>query len=195
MVSEGGGWLEGFEDDVTSAIFGVGKLHGDVSIRAKEEIPGQADPDQGGDNHRQSWSTVIIAVDFISSSSPSWLYRFKGVFRGWSRSSIQMASDSGFHQSGQNPLFIEFSGWGFEARGCEREASAVARPGDPPPRSCRHDARTRGGGSRHLSDGTPSPSSPLLLSSSSWPIDHPPWHHNQGGDSWYLPCRPGHKPL
>ena len=109
VVSEGGGWLEGFEDDVTSAIFGVGKLHGDVSIRAKEEIPGQADPDQGGDNHRQSWSTVIIAVDFISSS-PSWLYRFKGVFRGWSRSSIQMASDSGFHQSGQNPLFIEFSG-------------------------------------------------------------------------------------
>ena len=66
MVSEGGGWLEGFEDDVTSAIFGVGKLHGDVSIRAKEEIPGQADPDQGGDNHRQSWSTVMFIITIMA---------------------------------------------------------------------------------------------------------------------------------
>ena len=45
---EGGGWLEGFKDDVASTIFGDCKLHSDVPVWTKEEIPGKANPDQGG---------------------------------------------------------------------------------------------------------------------------------------------------
>ena len=47
LGGEGGGWLEGFKDDVASTIFGDRKLHIDVPVWTKEEIPGQAHLDQG----------------------------------------------------------------------------------------------------------------------------------------------------
>ena len=39
--------MEGFKDAVAGTILGDGKLHGDVPVWTKEEIPGQVDSDQG----------------------------------------------------------------------------------------------------------------------------------------------------
>ena len=47
LGGEGGGWLEGFKDDVASTIFGDRKLHSDVPVWTKEQIPGQAHLNQG----------------------------------------------------------------------------------------------------------------------------------------------------
>ena len=45
--------MEGFKTDVAGAIFSDGNLHSDVPVRAKKEIPGQADSDQGRHHHNE----------------------------------------------------------------------------------------------------------------------------------------------